>query len=332
MRFKFVQSITYNEQSIPPNIVARLTYIETLDLSGPKLILDINDIDATIRDIYGLKEHEGAITIEFEDSDGRDEVFFTEQFVIQKVTAIANGGLRVQALAEQIHALWRQVNTATIFKPAVPGDTLKQIQNIANITDAGQLTASQLPAADFQHLLVGGRPATLLCNLATELGAHIYYSRGEWFIQSIDDLFGQDSYADYFHNKPLEKNVFTDVALHGDRKALSELMIRRYMLRDDVNGVTSVGAGIAEMTGLQTEREIAALNKVLIPHLDIQDCSTYADPTLRAGMKLNTEFHRLDNVEDPLNESLPDQILIGSISHHISDMEYSQRIISYIEA
>ncbi len=325
MNYALIQSIKYNEINIPPEWVNEATYIESMDLSGPKLIISFHDMGGILRDKGKFKEHDGVLSLVIADPGDRDKTFLEETFIIEKLNAVGDGALRLQCLAEAVSIIKRHSQGCVIYPPAPPGDTIN------TITKAQTLEASALPEGPGYHLLDGMRPSRLLRKLAAENGARIFYCRGIWYLKTFDDLLAAEPVATYYHNKALKPESITELVVHGHSAVAGEVVQRRAMGWDMVTGFMESGTGRPLMTGLVTEASLAAVNRTFLQDLEFSSRAA-PNPDLKPSDRLSTEWHRPSDSDAPIDESLPTSVLVGTVAHHVKGSQYSQRIITLKES
>lgn len=317
-----IQAVYYNEKPLPVEWVMSATYIETMDLSGPKLIITFQDAGAFLKDNAGISERKGVISVDLTDSSGGDEVFLTERFTIEHGESVANGIYRLQCISEAVSKIKRYSSQSVIYPPAAPSETIKLITG-------GDVVSSVFPESPSYHLLAGVRPSRLLKEMAVELGAVIYYSRGKWYLTSLDDLAKLEPVATYYHNKAGEAFVVASVRSLG-REVAGDLTRKRYAGWHANNGLIADLSQPFIMCGLDTEEQIANLSRLLLPELSFQ-IIVNATPALTIGMSLNIEWHRPENKDNPINEAMPSRVLLGKVSHHYERQRYVQGVETWSE-
>jgi len=315
--------MTYDGQGFGLSRLRTATYIESLDMSGPKLILMFNDTDGTMVDLIGFKEHAEVLEVEFSDPLERDSTNFKERFIIENLKEAANGGLQVSCLAEVVSKVKRKADKTTIY---AAGSPLKAIKAITGADVQG----SSFPAGPEFHLLADMRPSKLLRNIASEIGARIFYLRGTWYAVSIDDLFKATPYKTLTHNKAKSYNAITSVINLGDQKVIGEVGRARHSGWSMTKGLISEGKGRSFPTGIDNKASLIAMGRLLVPQLEFQ-IPVDADTEITPKTVLDMEWHRQGNPEAPINESMPERVLVGSIAHHFDGSRLRQRVVTLKE-
>lgn len=324
MDYPLIQSIDYNGVAVPPEWLHTATYIETLDLSGPKLILRFHDEYGILRDKGGFKERQGVLKIAIADPLDRDQTFLEETFTIEKIDSDGGGYLRLQCLAEAVAKLKIIADKCTIYPPAPPNNIL------TGFAGSAPVDASQFPAGEAFHLLDGQRPSRLLRKVAAENAARIFYLRGKWYFKSLDDLLKASPVATYYHNASLQKNVITEVRSHGESVIAQEVARYRLLGWDVELGLVQSGKGRPKMIGLGSEAQLAAMNRLLVNEIEFS-CRANPDPALMPSSVLQFEWHRPLNDNAPIDESMPLKGLVGTVAHHVAGSRYSQRVVTLRE-
>jgi hypothetical protein len=324
LKGRFFEAMTYDGEPLNLALLVTATYVESLDLSGPKLMLLFKDTDGSMTDLIGLKEHEGILEVAFSDPRQRGGTGFSEKFIIEKMKEDSRGGLVVSCLAESISKIKRVAEVTTIF---AAGSPIKAIESIVG----AKVEGSAFQAAPEFHLLAGMRPSKLLRNIGSEIGARVFYYRGTWYVVSIDDLFKAKPYKQLTHNKVGAYESISHVSYSGAQKVVGEVGRTRYSGWSMTEGMISSGTGRASPTGVDTEAELKTLGRLLVPQLEFQ-VMVNADSEMTPQKMVAIEWHRPNSPDAPMNESLPDRALVGTVSHHYDGIQFVQKVITLMES
>ncbi|NYZ70285.1 hypothetical protein H0A36_30195, partial [Endozoicomonas sp. SM1973] len=165
-----IQEVRYQDKPLDLSWLIEAVYIETLDLSGPKLILKLNDREAIFRDDLGIKPFE-TLTVTLADPYRRDELDTIERFAILTMPMDAESVLTLNCLSEVIFQLKTPAVMARFFVGEAPESVVKSLVNHTTIQ------SNAFPAIEDYHLLPGMRPSRLLKQIARETAAVIHYQR-----------------------------------------------------------------------------------------------------------------------------------------------------------
>lgn len=294
------------------------TYVETLDLSGPRLMMTLSDRDNIVRDDYQISDGT-VLEIALSDLHMRGGLDIVELFVVRSVTAGQDSTLQVAGFAAPIHLLKTPATSAVFVNDADAPTVLRR--NVPGVP----VVSGLLPAMDAWHLLPGERPSRKIRQMGRELGAAIYYGRGKFHAWSLRQLYQQEPFAEFHHDDPRQDNqILAYKALYRSELA-NERMRRAYVGWDItegvVQGVRHPDAPI-EIARFGQVPVLDALNTYLLPAIDF-GCNGWGE--LRPGQCIGLKFHRSRNGK-PYDESLPEKVLIFAVAHHYATNKYQCRV------
>lgn len=316
MQQLLVQKILVGGAELDIALLQSCTYVETLDLSGPRLMLTIQDRDNIVRDDFGVVEG-ASLTVSFSDQHLRGGLDVSEEFVIRSVVVAQNISLTVSAFPKPIHKLKTPSEEALFLNDTdVPGVIGKVLPGIP-------LESDQLPAVDMWHLLSGERPSKKLRGLAYESAAAFYYLRKKFYTKSYAKLWAQPSFAEFHYDDARKTNQIVSYTGLYRKDLANERMNRSFVGWDMVKGVLGQGGGgPVEISRHSQEHKLAAMNTYMLPAIDF---GTHGWGSLKPGVCIDLKFHRSQEGK-PFDESLPEKVLLTAVAHHYATNRYSCRV------
>lgn len=314
MRHPLVQSLTAGGE-LDMGMFQKLTYVETLDLSGPRLLLKASDEDRILRDDFGVVEGE-TITAQLDDSEQDGGLVTSETFVIKAVDSDANESLTIQCLAKPVDDLKKPSEDAQFL-------TLKSIDAVLSEATGLALDVGSFPLVDAWHLLPGDRISKRLRQLAREMGAAIWYSRGKLHMHPVSDLWSKGPTKTFHHDDRRKDRMaqIDDYALTYRKDMVKDRVKRGYSGWSMTDGVIG-GGSMNEVTQHDRGDILGNLNTTLAPAIDLL---VKGQGEHEPGDKLELKFHR-SREGRPFDESIPPEVLIQSIASQQEKEQYRTRI------
>lgn len=315
MRNPLVQRLMVGGSELDMGLFQRLTYVETLDLSGPRLLLKASDEDRILRDDFGVVEG-ATLVAQMDDTEQDGGLVVDEVFTIKAVDSDANERLTIQCLAAPVDALKDPAESAQFLTLKSVAAVLAEVTGLA--TDVGSF-----PLVDAWHLLPGERPSKRLRQLAREMGAAIWYSRGEIHMHPVDDLWSRDTTKTLHHDDRRKDRMaqIDDYALTYRKDMVEDRVKRGYSGWTMTEGVIG-GGSMNEVTQHGRGDILRNLNKTLVPAIDLL---VKGQGEHEPGDKLELKFHRSRDGR-PFDESIPPEILVQSIASQQEKEQYRTRI------
>ena len=316
MRYALVQKLMVEGAELDMGLFQKLTYVETLDLSGPRLLLEASDSDRILRDDFGVVE--GAmLTAQLDDSEQGGGLVASEAFVIKAVDSDANDNLVIQCLSAPVDLLKTPAQSAMFL-------TLKSVEEVLAPATGLPLDVGSFPLMDAWHLLPGERTSKELRQLAREMGAALWYSRGELHMHPLGELWGREPVKTFHHDdrrKPRLDQI-DDYALTYRKGMINDRVKRGYSGWTITEGVIGGGGAAFEATQHHRGDVLDNLNRALVPALDIL---VKGQGQHRPGDKLTLKYHR-SREGRPFDESIPPEMLVQSIASQQDKEQYRTRI------
>ena len=293
--------------------------IESLDLSGPKLILKFNDRYSLLRD--GLKIREGdVLDVLLADWEARDGLEYRTRFTVMETPLSHDHELTLNCMQTDIAALKRRSTRARLFHDHVPGTIVRGLlPHLAYDIDS-------YPGRYSSHLLPGDRRGSVLKQLAADLGSVIFYDRGTVRLQQIDSLMRQQPVAHYYYNDARQPNQIHRYELPGGSDLIRDYTYRRHAGWDIRRGPMRSRLRNDAPVELMPSGSQFILDHRAEQLSTVLDFQTLGNGQLRAGSLLDLSWHK-EHPTEPLDESLPTRILIRSVSHMQIKTRYYCRVL-----
>jgi len=315
MRQALIQKMTIDGQPLDLGMFQRLSYVETLDLSGPRLLLEADDVERTLRDDFGVRE--GAIiAAQIDDSEMGGTLDVSEAFVIKSVDSDARNRLSIQCLAAPVDALKAPAEGPLFQALKSPGQILGAATGLA-------LDMGDFPLVDAWHLLPGERTSKKLRTLGRELGAAVWYSRGRLHCHPLRRLWAGAPVATlhYADRRQPEPDQIRDWALTYRKDVVNDRIRRGYGGWSMTEGPLG-GGGRYEATQYHQRATLDNLNLATVPAIDLL---LDGQGRFAPGQRLALKFHR--SVQGrPFDESVPEHVMIASMACQQRKDSYQTRI------
>ncbi len=316
----FVQSIACQGQEIDLAMVESCTYIETMDLGGPKMIVTFRDEDAFIRDEIGLCP--GAVLdVTFADyfHDEGDEL--VEQMAVLSMPD-AGDTITLNCMASAVWALKTPAVRARAWVRQPAAAILRSFFSPPIRVDAGRF-----PMRCDYHLLPGDRPSKMLRQLSSELGARIFYCRKRVYAETLRDLWVKPDHFILGYNDT-RRGHESDYKIIGYDRPNTQMLVsdaidRRWCGWNMVEGMLYAdGAHPPELCHADSLPVLNSLSEVPQPEVDFIVAGM---GQLRPGMALGANWY-LNRIDAPIDESLPPRLIVGVAAHHYQAQKYITRI------
>ena len=317
--FQRVSLVRENEivADLDLSFLKEATLIETLDLSGPKLILTFDDPDSIIRDELGLRAKD-ILEVRVADMWVRDEMDQTMRFVVW--TPPNEGRIVVlNCMEESVHRLKQPAKDAVLFRRPAAEAVLRRL------APGLKYSCSSFPAIEDYHLLPGERPTKLLRKMAMEKASVCFYRRGRLYFKRLAELYASLPEITYEYNNPQAENQIEAFAIPNTESLIGDLHLRNFIGWDMVKGFVRSGRETRRPPEFVSVANIATMDNLLRVAYPAIDFPTAGNGALMPGITLALKWHT-DRLDAPIDESLPPKILIGTVSHWYSAQKYISRV------
>lgn len=320
----FIQRIDYTgpdqktHSDIDLSFMAEVVYVETIDLSGPRLMLKFRDPEELYREVYGFTEG-GQLSVTLSDAFGQDEINHIESFTILTLTADENDVLSINALSSVIHGLKQPAAQARYF---VQRSNTSILQSL--VAGVG-IQAASCPLVEDYHLNPAARPSRLIRTMAREQGCHAFYRRGELVYKQLETLLQARPVYEYHYNDNRAPYQLFSYRKISPQTMIGDRMNRNYRGWHIEKGELLAQPGKShapESTGLTSKLTLDNMGKVSVPVLDLYMAGNGG---LQAGASIELVWNRAD-LENPISENMPTKVVIGTVAHRYTAQQYHCRV------
>lgn len=322
---QFIQSIEYKGKPIDLGHLLESTYIERTDIAAPLLILRFNDVDAIIREEYGIKNQD-EIKVSFGDPLGRDAIYEDERFTVQSMPMASGHVLTLNCTQSDSFKLLAKAGTARFF---VGEPAISVIRKLFNGAPLKFSSVSDAAIEDY-HLLPQQRPIELIRQIARETGKLAFLSRGVVTLKSFDELLqeGLKKPFDYHYRDSRKDSQIIDYRVLDSRWKAQDILNANYASNDISKGMVKGNSPApVEFSGVSSKATLKAMRSLPIPAIEFL---VDGHGGLQPGKVCKTTWNKLQ-AESPVDESLPDTVVIGSVSHYSRANRYQCRVMGLIK-
>lgn len=211
--------------------------------------------------------------------------------------------------------------------------TQRGVQEIAAAFAGGlKRSIGQFAVVENYHCIAGERPTTMLRQLAEEQGAHAWVARGTFHLRKFAELLAQDPamtfhYATMDSGFPILKYTRPSTQMH-----LQESAIRSFTGWNETLGRVKTSSSIPFLAGAKSTPPMitgAAAPYVLgnkpVTKQTAIDFVTLGNLSITPGQLAKLVWH-LPDPENPIDEGLPERVVIESVAHWYSSQKYYCRV------
>ncbi len=323
------QKIVHSQSGLelPQGYLQTGNYVETMELNGPKLMLLYRDPEHLITGQMQMKEYD-ELEVSFGDPWADDGASETETFVILSCRPL-KGNYEINAMAKPVYELKIMADKAKIFKQRGIAEILK------NVCMKGmKFSLGSFPVVNDYHLPPGMRPSTMLRQINDEQGSLMWFSRGTMHMEKFAKLWAKSPAATYEHGviSPEGKQILKYDKPSGQVKA-QETKLRKFTGWDEVKGRVSTPLNnplLAKLTGAAMQFAPGGNNPFVLgnelvgqkPAIDFIGTGSFA---VEPGQAIALRWHQA-NLEDPLDEGMPDKVVVSSVCHWYGPQKYVVRV------
>lgn len=313
---QLVQSLRFNDEELDLSFLVEATFIETTSLDGPKLIIKYDDKEKYVRDDLAIQER-SILTAVLSDPVNVDVLNWETEWVVMTMPA-DEGTITFNLMLKALDDLKRPAANARFFVQ----ETAKSV--LSNLTSL-PLDVGTFPLRLDFHLLPAQRPSRLIRQMAKELGALVFIRRGTLVFRTVEELLSRPPSYVYHYNDTRQEYQIAQYALPNDRSLIDDLTHRRFVGWDDQKGMVYsriYSSSPVEHTGVTSKVVLDNLSKIPVP---VFDAYMFGNGGLVAGDCLGVVWNRSD-LERPIDESLPERVVIGLVAHSYKNRKYYCRI------
>lgn len=323
----FVQKITLIQKGQPNgefdlSYLKEITYIETIDLSGPKMILLIDDPFRVIRDEKQVKER-NVLEVVLSDRYMRDNMDKTIQFTI--LTMPIDGSVITFNCLQEVVCSLKTPSKETILFTEKPVATILQ-----KLAPGVKTDIATLPVLNSYHLLPGMRPSKLLRQMAKEYGVMLFWRRGKIVCKKLKEMLKAEAKITYYHNDNDQKeNRIISYTRSNAKSVISDKSVRNFMGWDMVKGVVKSSKALKSAAELVSVSNVPSMDGQLEVPKPAIDIMVLGNGALVPGITLALVWNG-DRVDMPIDESLPAKVVISTVAHRYSSQSYHCRVLGVL--
>ncbi|HEY3591732.1 MAG TPA: hypothetical protein VGL07_16965 [Buttiauxella sp.] len=301
----FVQHLTLAGRQIPVERIAQLAYIETSDMSGPQLIIRLNNNDHTYND--NMKVQKGTlIEASLGDPDGGGTIF-KERFTVV-VPPMAGPIIEINAFSETTFKLKTPSSTTRFFVEKQPAAILREL------APGAAIDADTFHGLGTYHLNVGGLPSKLLRQIAKDHGALCWWSRGKLHFKDMARLSGQSAMLTIEANNAKARHSMLSFKILSKDYELERQHKVRYVSYSMTEGLRSSKGGESDPIRLVPAGDVAQLNNLRNYFAPALEFDTPGFGAITPGYPIKCVIHR-DNSESSVDESMPAVMVATKVTH-----------------
>lgn len=312
----FVKTIVHDQsgQEFDQGFIEDVSFVETLDFDGPKFILTMADQYDYLKDELKVKELD-TVTCSLSDDFARSGLNSSVNFTI--VTNRSTGHFtQYNMMSTPIFS------TKNPWKGGSKAFVQKKVDDIVGYFVKGlKLDIKPFPVVEDYHCLAGERPSILLRQLAIEKGAHIWADRDTCSFKAFKSLWNQGPAHTYHHAKDDEANTIVNYRVPSQKKQLTDTIPKGYSGWDFSTGKIG-GGGAPAFSASQKSLTLTQKQKGAI---EVIDFVCHGNGGIRPGQVLKLVWH-LPDPERPLDENLPEKVVVSVVAHHYSSQKYYCRV------
>ncbi len=319
---KFVHVRTGKEFDI--GFLRESNYVETLGMDGPKLMMTWDDPNRYIKDVLQVRELDD-VEAHLSDDWALDGMNIKLPFTVM-MDPSADRFLKFNLMASPVFKLKRLADKTRIFRQ-------RGVPEILQAFSGGlKVEAGRFPIVEDYHCIAGERPSALLRQIAHEQGAHIWLGRDGWQVKTFASLFAAAPAFEYHYGKPGAEFEVISFTRPSQQTQVQEQVVRGYTGWNDVLGrvkAPSSGPVLSKASKYApvqfSSQNVRTLGNQPTSYRIAVDFMGYGNGFLTPGMVLKLWWH-MATPDRPLDESLPDKVVIHSVAHYYSAQKYYCRV------
>lgn len=301
-----------------------MTFIETIDISGPRLILIMDDQLKYLTDELNVKPRD-VLKVTFSshwyEGDGDD----LELVLHFRILTMPNEGNRItfNCMEKEVESIKQPWKKSLLFsqKPvtAILGKLIPSLKH----------EVGKFPVMLDYHILPGMRPAKTIRQMCQEMKAACFHRRKSIVFETWDKLKKQGSEITFYHEPPAteqcDEEVFRYEMLRS-QEVVKDRVERNYMSWNLKDGIVNTSKATQKPAEWVSQPEATVLNNLLDVSAPTIDLTTSGQGLIRPGVVMKIVWNNTQSADKPINESLPEKILISTVAHYYSGNQYLCRV------
>ena len=313
----FIQRAVYDGEEIDLSFLKTCTLIETLDLSGPKLIMTFHDPDSILRDDMGVGPF-CELDITFADYWNDNSDFELKDTFNVLTMPVKNSAVTMNCFQKDMQLLKVPATRARMFVKQPVSAIVQSLVGMPCIAEG-------FPVSGDYHLLPGERPSVVLRQMARELGGKLYYQRRQFIMKKIADMMAIEPDVTYAYGDLGAENKIIHYRRPNSAYIVDDSLLRSYCGWNMVKGMVRSTRHTDRPKEMVSNDIVSTLDNLTALGYPEVDFTVQGSGMLRPGIPLKLEWHLLRN-DVPIDESLPDKVVIGTAAHFYSAQKYFTRI------
>lgn len=342
-----IRKVLHNGREVDLSFMIEATVAETIDLSGPRIMMKFNDQYSLLRDELRIEpgdilEIAVPMGADISDPEYPDLYFAYEDYRVLTMPVMAKGEVVINCMHNDIWE-WKKTiaKNPRIFLHRNPIDIIRAWEPAHGRWDilcgdrVGCSESNPFVATEDYHFLPGERVSLTMQQMALEHAALFFLTRGERFhcrlkkqIVKEEPLFTYDHY-----DEDIPKGVKFD-AFHGQiqfyarpytNTILEDLMVRYLTGFHMIDGPMYADKNIDAPLKFRPQKFKLSLNNLNVNLIPAVEFTAVGNSYLTVGHMMKLNWYESDK-HHPIDESLPDKALIGTVIHHYSAQKYSMRV------
>lgn len=325
----FIAKITHVEsgKELKSGNVAGVTFIETMELDGPKMILKILDFSRDLISETKLAEGDH-FTILFSEPWLEDGCLFEEKFTVLTVTQLSDSIIGVNLVDKLVYDTLK----AVVYQSRFFGHCA--IEKIAKSLVGDKTVKYDLDnfaIANDYHLISGERPSTLFRQILKEQGAKCWVGRNTFHFRKFAKLYKATPAYTLHHNTLKFPHPVNKYTMISETLNKTEEETHIYTGYDETKGRIKTGnvpalSGAGHVSPMMTANvNKYTLNNAPIASKDVIDLVTPGELGITAGQVLKIVWH-LPYPENPIDETKPDKIVVSTVAHWYQSQTFYTRV------
>lgn len=324
----FLKKLTHQRtgEEIDPLFLVNSTYVESMDLTGPKLMLTFKDHTHYISRKLQLKEMD-ELSASIADDWREEGENISESFVVLSAKKMPQDFIRVCAMAKPLYKLKQIADKTKIFSMRGISDILTFFANGLSVD-----LASAFAIVENYHLIAGERPTTLLRQIAEEQGADVWIARGKLHIQKFAEAFAKGTSHKFEYNRMDCGNPILSYSVPAAQLALQESKVRIFTGWNAVKGRVKTSTSNPLLSGVKSlpvqingNPNPYTLGNAVVAAKPAVSFTTLGNLSVQTGQAISLLWHEPDP-ENPLNEDLPSKVVVQRVGHWFQGQKFYTKI------
>lgn len=303
--------------------LVEMTFVETIDISGPRLMLTMDDSSKFLTEELEVKNRD-ILKVTFSshwyDGDG-DEIDLVMYF---RILTMPQSGSSIQfnCMEKEVEAIKQPSNKSLLFNEKPVSAILKRL--LPNLKQS----VGKFPVVMDYHVLPGMRPAKTIRQMCHEMKATCFNLRGKVLFYTWASLLKQEPEFTYHHTPPPEDECDEEIfsyELLRTQAIVKDRVERNYMSWNITGGLVSTTKALKKAAEWVAPAAKGVLDSLLVTPMPAIDLIISGQGEVRPGVVMGLVWHT-DNPEKPIDESLPNKVLVSVVAHYYSGSNYLCRV------